>query len=146
MILFLAGIVLLITILTSIIEELAGCVRLMQDQFANIIDKKSLLDVLPQIEAHGLIVSKSKAAQLLGTSRNTFDKDFVETNFIEPLPLRSKDKFSLIDVLTIPEKIKQRSRLNAERITKQVPKGNRTIDQIFSDCEKIILKNNRGAK
>lgn len=109
----------------------------MQDYVANIIDKKKLFEVLPQIESYGLIVSKSKAAKILGTSRNTFDKDYIDTKFIEPIRIHAKEKFSLIDVLSIPEKIKERSRLADERRKTRDEKSgekDKTIDQIFENC------------
>lgn len=95
-------------------------------------------NIMEQIEQHGLIVSKSKAARLLGTSRNTFTRDFVENKLIEPLPLNKNEKFSLFDVLSIPEKIKQRQRLNIDRSRKEKSSNSKTIDQIFEECYSSI--------
>jgi hypothetical protein len=114
----------------------------MQDEIANIVDKKILFEMLPQIELHGLIISKSKAAKILGTSRNTFDKDFIDTKYIEPIVIHRKEKFSLLDVLAIPGKIKERKRLNDARCEMENEKrgssNNKTIDQIFNECYRAV--------
>lgn len=89
--------------------------------------------ILEMIKKHGVLVNRATAAQFVKIDHNKFEKEFVETGLIQPIYLKhtKRKRYSLFDVISLPEKLKVIQRHNKAHIKPPVKDVEQVMDSIY---------------
>ena len=83
----------------------------------NINTKEAIENFIKVITREKILVSRMKASNIINVDHNKFNKLFVDTGLITPIIIGKQKRFSVVDVLALPDRLKEVQRVRSGKRT-----------------------------